>query len=390
MEKNTPNHIQRIISDLHHDLNKEKVLLRYTHLLSKDVSLLQIFLEIGFCLKSNKFTRPINESQVLSLFNQEYNLQKSNIENYLDNVPIVSDNDFEVRQELLRVFYESGINEFTSSAEIGLEPQEDHSLCMLFQDFPSTKSLFSTPKPKKDHKSPSTQATKYLTPSPMKTPYSEESEIETPRSIRGLKQLTQLVKQIICKHQPTSFKNVASKLIEELIITEGPDRVKEEKNVRRRVYDAINVLIASEVLERNGRNVSWKEHWDNPEVDYRENDLEKKRSLIEDKKKGLKVVLNKFLAIRALISRNKRGLSGKPAINFPFIIVSTLDAPKNTMSIKVNADSTFLQLKLAKAINLFGDMDVLLSLGMHKMKMVNLLQYLPNKDLLGYCTLAEY
>lgn len=390
MEKNTPNHIQRIISELRHDPNKEKVLFRYTHLLSKDVSLLQIFLELGFCLKSNKFTRPVTEPQVLSLFNQEYNLQKSNIENYLANAPIISDNDFEVRQELLRVFYESGINELTSSTEIGLEPQEDHSLCMLFQDLPTSKSLFSTPKPKKDHKSPSTQATKYLTPSPMKTPYSEESEIETPRSIRGLKHLTQLVKQIICKHQPTSFKNVAFKLIEELIITEGPDRVKEEKNVRRRVYDAINVLIASDVLERNGRNVSWKEKWDNSEVDFKKNDLEKKRSLIEDKKKGMKIVLNKFLAIRALISRNKRGLSGKPAINFPFIIVSTLDAPKNTMSIKVNADSTFLQLKLAKPINLFGDMDVLLSLGMHKMKMVNLLQYLPSNELLGYCTLAEY
>ena len=94
-----------------------------------------------------------------------------------------------------------------------------------------------------------------MTPSPINTPYSEESELETPRSARGLKHLTSLVKQLVCKHQPTSFKNVAVKLIDELIVTDGPERMKEEKNVRRRVYDAINVLIAAEVLERNGRNV---------------------------------------------------------------------------------------------------------------------------------------
>lgn len=390
MEKNTPNHIQKIINDLHQDPNKEKVLLRYTHLLSKDVSLLQIFLELGFSLKSNQFTRPISQTQVLSLFCQEYNIQKSNIENYLANAPIISDNDHEIRQELLKVFYNSGMNELTSGAEIGLEPQEETSLSMLFQDFPTEKTFFSTPKPKKVHKSPSTQATKYLTPSPINTPYSEESEIETPRSIRGLKHLTSLVKQIIYKFQPISFKSVACKLIEELIIAEGPERVKEEKNVRRRVYDAINVLIASEVLERNGRNVNWKEHWDNVEADNKKVELEKRRKIIEDKKKTLKTVLNKYLAIRVLISRNKRGVSERPAINFPFIVVSTLDAPKNTMSIKVNSDSTFLQLKLAKPINIFGDMDVLLSLGMHKMKMMSLLQYLPSKELLDYCSASDY
>ena len=62
--------------------------------------------------------------------------------------------------------------------------------------------------------------------------------METPRSTRGLRHLTTLVKQLVCKYQPTSFKNVAVKLIDELVVTDGPERLKEEKNVRRRVYDA--------------------------------------------------------------------------------------------------------------------------------------------------------
>jgi transcription factor Dp-1 len=38
------------------------------------------------------------------------------------------------------------------------------------------------------------------------------------------------------------------------------DRIKEEKNVRRRVYDAINVLIAAGILRRDGKMVSWRKN----------------------------------------------------------------------------------------------------------------------------------
>jgi transcription factor Dp-1 len=303
---------------------------------------------------------------------------------------MVSDNDFEIRQELLQFFYSTGVHELTSSVELGLEQQEESSLCALWQDFSSSKNLFSTPKPNKIHISPSTQATKYLTPSPMKTPYSEESELETPRSVRGLKHLTSLVKQLVCKHQPASFKHVALKLIDELIVTEGPDRVKEEKNVRRRVYDAINVLIAADVLERNGRNVSWKENWDHVETDLRKEEVEKRIKRVEEKKKNLQAAINKYLAIRVLIHRNKKNTSLRPAIRFPFIVLSTPDVAKNTMSIKVNANTTFLQIKLAKPISLFGDMDILLSLQMHKMKMNNLMMFLPSKELLPYCSFPDF
>lgn len=49
-----------------------------------------------------------------------------------------------------------------------------------------------------------------------------------------------------------------SYLIDELITANGSERVKEEKNVRRRAYDAINVLIAAGVLEKDGNNVVWR------------------------------------------------------------------------------------------------------------------------------------
>ena len=389
MEKNTPLHIKKIISELHEDPNTSKVLLRYTHLLSKDVSLLQIFLNLGYCSNSNSFTRPINSVQVIFSITQEYSLQKSNIESYLANVPTSSDTDLEMRQDLLKLFYSTGVHELTSSVDLGLEVQEESSLCALWQDL-SQKSMFLTPKPNKSHVSPSTRATKYLTPSPMKTPYSEESELETPRSVRGLKHLTALVKKIICKHQPTSFKNVASRLIDELIDNEGPERVKEEKNVRRRVYDAINVLIAADAVNRNGKYVNWKDNWDGFEIDSRKSEVEKRRKRVEEKKTALQNAINKLLAIKFLIHRNKKNKGLTPAVQFPFVVLSTPDVQKNTMSIKVNQNATFLQIKLAKPINLFGDMEILLALKMHKMKLANLVMFLPSKELLSYCSFNEF
>ena len=392
MEKYIPHHISKIISDIKEENDQEQVLLRYSYLLSKDVSLLQIYLELGFCLKSNTFSRPISIQHILSLFNQEYGLNQNNIDSYLANPSQSSDSDIEMRQELLKFFIEQGINEIASSVDLGLENIEEPSLGSLWQDFTPQKRTpqFSTPKPKKFSKSPSTQTTRYLTPSPMNTPYSEESELETPRSARGLKHLTTLVKQLVCKHQPTSFKNVAVKLIDELIVTDGSERIKEEKNVRRRVYDAINVLIAAEILERNGRNVSWKEKWDNVEIDMRKNESEKKIKKVEEKKKELQNILNKYLAIKHLINRNAKTLHAKPAIRFPFIIVSTPDTPKNTMSIKVNSNATSLHLRLAKSISLFGDMDILIYLQLHKLNLSALLKYLPSKDLLNFCSVQDF
>ena len=63
---------------------------------------------------------------------------------------------------------------------------------------------------------------------------------------------------LVYKLKETSYKNVANRLIEELVNTNQHDeygnmmekrenserKIKEEKNVRRRVYDALNVLIA--------------------------------------------------------------------------------------------------------------------------------------------------
>ncbi|CAG9323684.1 unnamed protein product [Blepharisma stoltei] len=393
MERNIPLHIERLVYELEHSKEVEETLLSATNLLGKDVTLLQIYTQLGFCIETNKFLRSPTLNQALSLISQEYGLpyHQTSIDSFLANTPSkVSDADSDLRREMLRTFYEQGINEIASGSELGLEPSAEPPLASAWDCFSvlPKQIQFSTPKPRRLHHSPSTQATKFFTPSSVNsTPYSEcGSEFETPKSTKGLRYLTTLVRQLVCKHQPTSFKDVALKLIDELIDTEGVDRIKEEKNIRRRVYDAINVLIAAGVLERDEKNVRWKAEFNVGELVEKREFLEKRKREVDAKRLEFKEILNKYLAIQNLINRNTINPKGEPALQFPFLLVSTSDSPTNSMSIKVNSSATALELKFGEAITMFGDMDVLISLKMHKIKPSLLRHFLPSRELLNYCT----
>ena len=56
----------------------------------------------------------------------------------------------------------------------------------------------------------------------------------------------------------TNYKEVAIKLLKDLSLENEIDHSSEETNVKRRVYDALNVLIAVGILEKEGRRIVTK------------------------------------------------------------------------------------------------------------------------------------
>lgn len=110
-------------------------------------------------------------------------------------------------------------------------------------------------------------------------------------------------------------------LVESWINKSSNDRkTKEEKNVRRRVYDALNVLIASGVLKKNiNKNVMYEEK---PETrmkglklvfrkkhENRKKQLMKvinaRKSILQSKHDQAQESIEKLNAIKLLIARNK-------------------------------------------------------------------------------------
>lgn len=98
-------------------------------------------------------------------------------------------------------------------------------------------------------------------------------ETDNARHSRGLKVLSVKVRDIVYRKRKTSYKEVADALISESqyeieknglgckinsslkVKNKTKKKAKEEQNVKRRVYDALNVLIAAKVLRKQSKIV---------------------------------------------------------------------------------------------------------------------------------------
>lgn len=92
------------------------------------------------------------------------------------------------------------------------------------------------------------------------------------KNSKGLKNLSESVYMIVSQLSITKYKEVADRLVSKIISEEeeGGDRRKDEHNVKRRVYDALNVLIAAGLLRKEGKDVLCNEPFsreDEPAID---------------------------------------------------------------------------------------------------------------------------
>ena len=83
---------------------------------------------------------------------------------------------------------------------------------------------------------------------------------------KGLKMLSVIVKDIVIEKKSTTYKEVAGIILNDSIkqdnVTINTQReiAKEEQNIKRRVYDALNVLISAGILIKEGKKVRKNEN----------------------------------------------------------------------------------------------------------------------------------
>jgi hypothetical protein len=227
------------------------------------------------------------------------------------------------------------------------------------------------------------------------------------RSTRGLRVLSLKVKEIVAQKKRTTYKEVAETLTfelrQKLNARSAKEETKDEQNVKRRVYDALNVLIAAGVLRKEGKIVYCDESSAQNGFANRKASKEDKNKLLLDiqeaRKKNkaklemLQELIFKCLAIKNLIKTNKEkaesGLKPKarpgnvsatridvvqenPAlkpknedvIKFPFIVLLSSSA-ENSMNLNMDTSQRQLAIESRKPFNIFGDIDVLLKMGLH-------------------------
>ena len=128
--------------------------------------------------------------------------------------------------------------------------------------------------------------------------------IEKTKKTRGLKNLSVRVRDIVSECQWTTYKEVAEIILRDFVACEQLNEnkqitfAKEEQNIKRRVYDALIVLISAEILVKDGKRV--KSNQKNHKIQFSDklNEISALKhrivSLKDQKTKSIKGTISEF------------------------------------------------------------------------------------------------
>ncbi|EOY07548.1 Transcription factor DP isoform 1 [Theobroma cacao] len=169
----------------------------------------------------------------------------------------------------------------------------------------------------------------------------------------GLRQFSVMVCKKLESKGSTTYAEVADEIIEEFATaqTNTARSLDEfhEKNVRRRVYDALNVLMALDIITREKKEISWK----GLSTTTQAKNLEELKALhvqlmtgIAKKAAYLKDLEEQIAGLQNIIERNqqllKKSSAPKEGFTLPFILVQT--SPHATVEIEISEDMQLVHL----------------------------------------------
>lgn len=142
---------------------------------------------------------------------------------------------------------------------------------------------------------------------------------------KGLRLFSKRVCDKVREKGETSYKSVAHELVQEC--KQNNEKVKEE-NVKRRVYDAINVLVAMDIIQRKkDKQIKWVGFPRANNDDYFNTTKKSLLEKIEKKAEVLEEVKKKYALYSNLIERNKRRKQIEndttEKVSLPFILIRT-------------------------------------------------------------------
>lgn len=164
---------------------------------------------------------------------------------------------------------------------------------------------------------------------------------------RGLRQFSMKVCQKVESKGRTTYNEVADELVAEYANPNSalisPDQQQyDEKNIRRRVYDALNVLMAMDIISKDKKEIQWKglPSTSPNDLEHLKADRMGLRSRIEKKMGYLQELEDQIIGLQNLVKRNERlyGSGNTPSggVALPFILVQT--RPQATVEIEISED----------------------------------------------------
>ncbi|KAK9684792.1 hypothetical protein RND81_10G232800 [Saponaria officinalis] len=168
----------------------------------------------------------------------------------------------------------------------------------------------------------------------------------TDKSGRGLRQFSMKVCEKVESKGRTTYNEVADELVAEHADASNAlgnnEQGYDEKNIRRRVYDALNVLMAMDIISKDKKEIQWRGLPRTSLNDIEELKAERVglRNRIEKKATYLRELEEQFVGYQNLIQRNQQlyGNGNPPSggVALPFILVQT--RPNATVEVEISED----------------------------------------------------
>ncbi|XP_034841180.1 transcription factor Dp-1 isoform X2 [Maniola hyperantus] len=185
---------------------------------------------------------------------------------------------------------------------------------------------------------------------------------------KGLRHFSMKVCEKVRNKGFTSYNEVADELVREFAA--GMHGSADSQNIRRRVYDALNVLMAMNIISKEKKEIRWLGLPTNSmqECTALEKEKQSKLDQIQTKTQQLQELILQHISFKSLIERNKdsenKGIKPSPssAIHLPFIVVNTSD--KALIDCSISNDKTEYMFNFNKRFQIHDDIDILKRMGL--------------------------
>ncbi|XP_059985357.1 transcription factor Dp-1 isoform X7 [Lagenorhynchus albirostris] len=188
-----------------------------------------------------------------------------------------------------------------------------------------------------------------------------------------------IAQQVVCekvqRKGTTSYNEVADELVAEFSAADNHilpnESAYDQKNIRRRVYDALNVLMAMNIISKEKKEIKWIGLPTNSAQECQNLEVERQRRLerIKQKQSQLQELILQQIAFKNLVQRNRQAeqQASRPppansVIHLPFIIVNT--SKKTVIDCSISNDKFEYLFNFDNTFEIHDDIEVLKRMGM--------------------------
>ncbi|CAD8092305.1 unnamed protein product [Paramecium primaurelia] len=189
-----------------------------------------------------------------------------------------------------------------------------------------------------------------------------ESEKLKSKSFWSLKGLSFQIKTLVKELKSTTYKVLANILIEklqnELQKIHSTERRKEIQNLKRRVYDAINVMVAMGVLEKDKKQISFHEQKDKEVVNFQKEQVRTKLEILKEKRKKLTKATLTYMMYKQLTQRNQQMKMESESILYTPVFAFSVQVFDNDLCMQ-QKNGKKLIIKSKQPIYIYSELEVL-------------------------------